>query len=137
MAQTIRPIEPVQHTGQVPLFGDFQLEKDGKINTITASYIITTLKAITKVLNGGLCFGVGSSATRVGNFNAQWIDVTFGPADTEVEIPHGLMRVPIAYEVVRADRACIVYDSSAGSWSDAWLMLKCNVANATVKLKLY
>lgn len=111
--------------------------EDGKISNTTAAYLSSALRGIISKFNTGLSFGSGSSGHKAGNFDAQYIDVYTPAADTEFLVPHGLNRKPIGYEVVRRDKACVVYDSSGGSWSDSLIYLKCNVINCTIKLRVY
>jgi len=111
---------------------------DGKMSGPTAAYLTAALRAIIEKFNGAISLGNGSSGYRAGNLDAQYIDV-FTPSvpDTEIEIPHGLGRKPVGYDVVRRDAACIVYDSSGGSWGNNVIYLKCNTASVTIKLRIY
>lgn len=111
---------------------------DGKMSGPTAAYLTAALRAIIAKFNGAISLGNGSTGYRAGNLDAQYIDV-YTPAtpDTEIEIPHGLGRKPIGYDVVRRDAACIVYDSSGGSWGKDVLYLKCDTASVTIKLRVY
>jgi hypothetical protein len=111
--------------------------EDGKISETTAAYLSGALRGIIAKFNTGLSLGSGDSGHKAGNLDAQYIDVYTPGADTEFIVPHGLGRKPIGYEVVRRDKACIVYDSSGGSWGDKLFYLKCNTANATIKLRVY
>jgi hypothetical protein len=111
---------------------------EGKLSGTTATYLSSALRGIIAKFNGGISLGNGDSGYRAGNLDAQYIDVfTPSVADTEFTVPHGLGRKPIGYDVVRRDKAAIVYDSSGGSWSDTLLYLKCNVASTTIKLRVY
>ena len=110
---------------------------EGKISSQTAAYLSTSLRGIVAAANKGWSMGTGVSATRAGNLDAQYIDVYTPGADTEFAVPHGLGRKPIGYDVVRQDKACNVYDSSGGSWGEDTLFLKCDAANATIKLRVY
>jgi len=111
---------------------------EGRMSGPTAAYLTAALRAIISKFNGAISFGNGSSGYRAGNIDAQYIDVfTPSVADTEIEIPHGLGRKPIGYDVVRRDAACIVYDSSGGSWGFDVIYLKCDTANVTIKLRVY
>lgn len=111
---------------------------DGKLSGTTATFLSSSLRGIIAKFNGGISFGNGLSGYRAGNMDAQYIDVfTPSVADTEFTVPHGLGRKPIGYDVVRRDKAAIVYDSSGGSWSDTLLYLKCNTASTTIKLRVY
>lgn len=55
----------------------------------------------------------------------------------EFEFPHGLGHYPQGYEVIRKDRACDVYSSSEGSWSQGTIRLACNTASATVVIRVF
>lgn len=111
---------------------------EGKLSGATADYLSQSIRGIIAKFNGGISLGKGLSGWRAGNLDAQYIDV-FTPAtpDLEFAIPHGLGRKPIGYDVVRKDKAAIVYDSSGGSWGENILYLKCNVASVTIKLRVY
>ncbi len=66
------------------------------------------------------------------------VEITFPvKPNEEVEFHHGLGRYPTGYWLVRKDRACDVYDSSAGSWNKTTMRLMCNVADATVTVRVY
>lgn len=65
-------------------------------------------------------------------------DITFPvKPNTEVEFHHGLGRYPTGYWVIRKDRSCDVYDSSAGSWSKTTMRLACNVADAVTTVRVF
>lgn len=131
--RTVIP-DPDASMGDIP---PITLE-DGKLSGTTATYLSSTLRGIIDKFNGGISLGNGLSGYRAGNLDAQYIDVfTPGVADTEFAVPHGLGRKPIGYDVVRRDKAAIVYDSSGGSWGDNVLYLKCNTASTTIKLRVY
>lgn len=134
MAQrTIIP-DPDSGMGDIP---PIALE-EGKMSGPTASYLTSALRTIIEKFNGAISLGNGQSGYRAGNLDAQYIDV-FTPStpDEEFIVPHGLGRKPIGYDVVRRDVACHVYDSSGGSWGKELIYLKCNVASATIKLRVY
>ena len=134
MAERTLIPDPNAGMGDIP---PIALEQ-GKMSGTTAAYLTSSLRAIIAKFNGGISLGVGSSGYRAGNLDAQYIDVfTPSVADTEFAIPHGLGRKPIGYDVVRKDKACIVYDSSGGSWGEKVFFLKCNAASATIKLRVY
>lgn len=131
--RTVIP-DPSASMGDIP---PITLE-DGKLSGTTATYLSTTLRGMIDKFNGGISLGNGLSGYRSGNLDAQYIDVfTPSVADTEFAVPHGLGRKPIGYDVVRRDKAAIVYDSSGGSWGENVLYLKCNVASTTIKLRVY
>ena len=111
--------------------------KEGKLSEQTASYLSSAIRSLISKLNGQISLGTGISSTRAGNLDAQYVDVYTPGADTEFAVPHGLGRKPIGYDVVRQDKACSVYDSSGGSWGNNIMYLKCDVANVTIKLRLY
>jgi len=120
--------------------GDFPeiLAPDGQLTGSVASAITQAVRALMRRLNNGLSLGNGVSGYQAGNLDAQYIDVlTPGVADTAIEVPHDLGRVPIGYEVVRRDKAAVVYDADAGSWNERRFYVKANVASVTVKLRVY
>lgn len=132
----VRPVipDPDAGMGDIPPIA----LSDGKMSGPTASYLTAALRTIIAKFNGAISLGNGLSGYRAGNIDAQYIDV-FTPAtpDEEFIVPHGLGRKPIGYDVVRRDVACIVYDSSGGSWGNDLIYLKCNVGSATIKLRVY
>lgn len=111
--------------------------KEGKISEQTASYLSGAIRGIIAKMNGAISFGTGISSTRAGNIDAQYVDVYTPAADEEFAVPHGLQRKPIGYDVVRKDKAAIVYDSSGGSWGKNIMYLKCDTDNVTIKLRIY
>ena len=135
MAERVRLDSGVEMLGDVP---DLTI-RDGKITEETALVLSTRLRDLVRKVNREVSLGNGVDSYRTGNLDAQYIDVTTTPgvADTEFVVVHGLRRVPIGYIVVRKDRACEVYDSSIGSWTDSVMYLKCNVATATIKLIVF
>lgn len=74
----------------------------------------------------------------------EYVDVTFAGADTNFTVPYTLLR-PISpddvrYVVVKADRACQVYEDQTGTrvpWSRGSITLKCSAASAQVRLLLF
>lgn len=72
----------------------------------------------------------------------QYVDVTFGDANVDAFIQHNLPASDpekVRYEVVSADRAARVYhDQSATrrAWGTGYILLRCDVANAVVRLRL-
>ncbi len=134
MAQRTRIPDPNSAMGDIPPIA----LSDGKMSGPTAAYLTSALRTIIEKFNGAISLGNGDSGYTAGNLDAQYIDVyTPSTPDEEFEVPHGLGRKPIGYDVVRRDLACIVYDSSGGSWGNDTLYLKCNVASATIKLRVY
>lgn len=119
--------------GQLP---DIALQ-DGKLTEKQALTVSAKIQQIIGRLNNGLSLGTGQTAHQAGNLDAQYVDVLMGDADAEVAIPHGLGRRPIGYWVVRRDRACIIYDSSNGSWSSTLLYLRSDTASATIRLLVF
>lgn len=110
---------------------------DGKLTEKMALTISSKIREMISRFNRGLSLGSGNSGYKAGNLDAQYVDLLFPAADTEVLIPHGLGRRPIGYVVVRRDRACSIYDSSAGSWGRDVLYLKSDTASASVRLLIW
>lgn len=69
------------------------------------------------------------------NFNCKLLSITFGSADTDTGIAHGLGRVPAGYIVTGASAATSVYNGSVSSSSTS-LVLRASVA-ATVGLIVF
>ena len=57
-------------------------------------------------------------------------------ADTEFGFFHGLGRVPVAFVVVKKDRACDVYVGPT-AWTTTYIHLKCSVASAAITLLMW
>lgn len=112
--------------------------KEGKMTEQMALTLSGKLQEMIRQFNGRISIGSGLSGHRAGNLDAQYIDVVVpSVANTEFIVPHGLGRKPVGYILTRQDRAVVVYDSSAGSWSDSLIYLKANVADATVTLMVW
>ena len=121
--------------GQPP---ELTLDAEGRVSASLIQQLNGFLQSVIRKINGNLSYGNGDHATQGGNLFQQWHEVTFSATpDTEERIPHGLGKLPTGYEVCRRDRACVLYDSSIGSWNTEVMYLKCDVASATVKLRVY
>ena len=72
----------------------------------------------------------------------QYIEVTFGSANTDYDIRHNLTPAnpeEILYQVVRADRATAIYHDQTGTrkaWGTGYIILRSSVASAKVTLLL-
>lgn len=73
----------------------------------------------------------------------EYVTVTFpAVANTAIDVGHSLAPPDannVDYEVVRADRACRVYDDQSGTrrtWQTNYIVLKCDTASAVVQLRL-
>lgn len=81
---------------------------------------------LASLLNGGIRLDE--------NCHAQIVSVSdTGLADTEFEVAHTLRRIPTGFIIVNRDAACIVYDSGT-TWTATTIYLKCNTANANIKV---
>lgn len=93
--------------------------------------------ALHKRGGAGPSLGDASDGSRPPALNAIYQVVTTpGTADTEFSIAHELGRVPVAYLVVKKDRACDVY-SGATAWTSTQIYLKCSVASAAVTVLVW
>lgn len=100
--------------------------------------IFELIRTAIRQMNGKLSLGgTGVDGTRAGNHDAQVRDIYFPTANVEVAILHDLGRVPVGYDVMRRDIACIVYDSNNGSWTEKVVYLKSSAAPVNVKLRVY
>jgi len=70
----------------------------------------------------------------------QYVDITFGAANTDYRIRHDLKAVPLTevyYTVVKKDRATDVYTGTVTLWDEQHIILKSTVANAQVTILLF
>lgn len=112
--------------------------KDASSIPSIISTLFQVLRGVVTKLNGGLSLGNGTTYAGAGNLDAVYVDLLApAAANTQLAIPHSLGRTPIGYLPVRKDRACDVYDSSAGSWTADIMYLKFTVASATIKLLIW
>jgi glutamate synthase domain-containing protein 1 len=82
------------------------------------------------LINGALQLGPD-------NLNCYIYTVTdTGNIDTEFNFAHTLKRIPVGYFVISISKAGIVYKGST-AWDIATIYLKCNVANAEVKILVF
>ena len=108
----------------------------GRLTEQTATSVSNTLRALIRKMNGLISHGTGVHAHH-GNIDECHADIIFpSTPDTEVPVPHTLKRPAAAVTMVRADRACRIYDSSPGSWDEKILFLKCDTANAQVRVRI-
>ena len=57
-----------------------------------------------------------------------------GNADTEFAVTHALGRLPVGFVVYYSDAAAGVYDSGGTAWTTQTIYLKCDAANAHLKV---
>jgi hypothetical protein len=71
-----------------------------------------------------------------------YIDVTFETANLDVQVDHTLRPITpedINYQVVRADRACLIYHDQSATrrpWGRGYILLRSDTAGAKVRLLL-
>lgn len=91
--------------------------------------LLTYTLRMAGIINGGINFD--------DNFNCDIVSVAdTGLVDTEFSVAHGLKKVPEGYIVIGRNKAGTVYDSG-GTWTTTALLLKCNVANCTLKILIF
>lgn len=72
----------------------------------------------------------------------QYLDVTFGSADTDLDIRHSISTArpdDIDYLLVRSDRATSIYhdqSSTRKAWGKGYVILRSSAANANCKILL-
>lgn len=122
--------------GMIPQPAVPDLKKENATTVI--GYVVGILNGIVRAINGRLTLGNGNQSTQSGNIDGQWITYVFpSTANTEVEIPHGLGRVPVGLFEAERDRACTLYSSNRSGWGKTVIYLKCSVASAVVKFLLF
>lgn len=121
-------------TGSIPDMPPITLS-EGKLTDQQAAYITDSLRTVIRTINGGISFGDGSNSSLSGNIDGQTKEVFFVDANTDVEIPHGLGRVPIGVIVldVNVDGA-VVRGNQRGDWNANRLFLRCSQAGTTALL---
>jgi len=87
-----------------------------------------------------LLTALDASFHRIANipFNQSHIADTAntGNADTEFAVTHYLGRVPTGFILVKSNKACNVYDSGT-AWTTSAVYLKCDAANAVIKIAIF
>ena len=72
----------------------------------------------------------------------QYVDVTFGAADTDKDIRHTILTVSpddIDYQLVRSDRSTNIYNDHSATrkpWGEGYVILRSSAANANCKILL-
>ena len=111
--------------------------KSGRLTLDAVRYLHSLLVAVTSVINGKLTLGDGTSGSKAGNFDGQFISVLSpAGADTEFAVDHALGRIPVSVRVALADKHATVRTSSLGSWSGNRIYLKCSASSVTLRLLL-
>lgn len=81
--------------------------------------------AVIRKLNRFIHLGTGINATRPGNLDAQYLSfVTPSVSDTEFELPHGLLRVPVIMIPCMTNKAGTLYADRYQSWTTDRILLK-------------
>lgn len=114
-----------------------QLDK-GKVPETLISTLYNRVKGLLEAFNGQISLGDGTVYGWCGNLDAQEIEVVSDPvANTEFEVPHGLGRLPIGYDVTRRSSAGVIYDNGNGNWGVDKIHLRCSAAAMTFRLRLF
>lgn len=118
-------------TGTIPDMPPITLS-EGKLTDQQAAYITDSVRSIIRWVNGGVSFGDGSQSSLSGNIDGQTKEIFFPDANTDIEIPHGLARVPIGIIIldVNVDGA-VVRGAQRGDWNANRLFLRCSEAGTT------
>ena len=108
---------------------------EGKLTDQQAAYISDAIRTLIRAFNGMISFGDGSNSSLSGNIDGQTKTVYFPVANTDVQVPHGLQRVPIGVIVldVTVDGA-VVRGNLRGQWDANRLFLRCSQATTTALL---
>ena len=118
-------------TGSLPDFPPIVLT-EGRFSETQAVTLSEAVRGLIRAFNGGISFGDGSNSSLSGNIDGQTKEVYFPDANTDVEIPHGLGRVPIGIITldVNVDGA-VVRGNQRGDWNATRLFLRCSQAGTT------
>jgi hypothetical protein len=108
---------------------------EGKLTDQQAAYITDAVRNLIRAYNGGISFGDGSNSSHSGNIDGHTKEVYFTVANTDVEVPHGLGRVPIGILVLDVNMdGAVVRGNQRGDWNANRLFLRCSVAGTTALL---
>ena len=108
---------------------------EGKLTDQQAAYITDSVRSLIRAFNGGISFGDGSASSHSGNIDGHTKEVYFPLANTDVEVPHGLGRVPIGMIVLDTNTdGAVVRGAQRGDWNATRLFLRCSIAGTTVLL---
>lgn len=106
--------------------------EDGKWPMALISKLNTFLKDVITAINGRISLGDGFQASRSGNIDGQWIELTSpSVANTQFAVPHGLGRRPVGCTVWRRNDYGELKNSNVGGWDERRLYLKCNTGGVT------
>jgi len=121
-------------TGSLPDLPPITLT-DGKLTNQQAVNVSESIRGLIRAFNGGISFGDGSNSSLSGNIDGQTKEVYFATANTDVEVPHGLGRVPIGIIVldVNVDGA-VIRGNTRGDWNRERLFLRSSQAATTALL---
>lgn len=105
---------------------------EGKLTEQQASALSDAIRTVIRKLNGQLSLGDGTNSTQSGNIDGQTKEIYFASKNTDVEIPHGLGRVPIGIITldVNVDGA-VVRGNQRGDWNASRLYLRCSADACT------
>ena len=111
--------------------------KEGKVSDADLVLLVSAVEELLVRFNGRISHGSGQHR-HAGNLDEQFLEyVAPGTPDTAFEIPHDLGRIPIGCEIASMDRACIVYADDEASWTTHRIRLKCDTADAKLRLRVY
>jgi len=92
--------------------------------------LIDYTREVGDLINGALQLGPD-------NLNCYIYTVTnTGNADVEFSFANTLKRIPVGYLIISISKAGIIYKGST-VWTTTTIYLKCNVANAEVKILVF
>jgi len=113
-----------------------RLDPDGKLSDGGLSAINAAIRALYEKLDGGISFGSGEASSQAGNLDAQVIQLNVITGTNEIEVGHGLNRVPWGFHVVYRDGPVDVYASSVRSWGTDTMYITTVLAAGTAVIKI-
>ncbi len=121
-------------TGYVPDMPPITLS-EGKLTDQQAAYITDAVRGLIRQFNGFVSFGDGSASSWSGNIDGETKEVYFPAANTDVEVPHRLGRVPIGVITLDANvDGAVVRGNQRGDWNATRLFVRCSQAGTTALL---
>jgi hypothetical protein len=116
----------------LPTF-DFQPKAPAETTGVVrfSSMLRKLYEQLARTLNGLVSFGNGITRD---NIDGEWATVpNTGAANTDFTVTHNMLRLPIGYILMDADRAVSIYNGSVPRTTTT-ITLRANVANASIVL---
>ena len=114
-----------------------RFNEDGTINVESVVTLNQVISDLIRHMNSGLSMGDGTDGGQTGNIQNQWLSfVAPSAADTDIELPHGLNRIPTGFSTYFVDAAAVVYVRDYGSWTKKRIIVRCDTGGTSCVIQL-